>query len=124
MIALRRPLSSWSGRLALASLAVATLAFPALAQAQAHRARVAQTLARQIAANGPGTVEALVQAPQSEIDRLSKTYGLRIVRRLALGALVCSIAAAMRSRMAMGGRPSNSCNVGWVAANSPFRLAM
>src|SRR5262245_21627983 len=76
-----------SGRFAVASLVVAILACPVVAEAQAHRARIAQTLASKLATKA-GSAEALVQAPQSEIDRLAKTYGVRIVKRLALGALL------------------------------------
>ena len=80
----RRPPSSVSASLAIASLA-AILVCPLAADAQA---RLSSELANKIAAAVRGSINVIVQAPQSEIDRLSRTYGVRVVKRLGLGAVL------------------------------------
>src|SRR6185369_6076149 len=97
MITSRRPRLSGCATLALASFVAALFVCPAAAEAQAHRARLAQTLATQLSTTRTANIRALVQAPQSEIDRLSKTYGVRVVKRLALGAVLSGSAAQVNA---------------------------
>jgi hypothetical protein len=59
----------------LIGLTAAVLAAPAPAMAQ-HRARLARNLADNLSKAAPGTLNVIVEGPQSEIDRLARAYGL------------------------------------------------
>jgi serine protease AprX len=78
---------------------------PAAAQ---HRARLSRSLADQIATGG--NVRVVVQAPQAEVDRLAKTYGVRVTRRLGLGAVLVGNSSQV-SRLA------SDSNVGALSAD-------
>jgi serine protease AprX len=59
---------------------------PATAGAQA-RDPLPKGLARQVE-SGASAIQFLVEGPQAEIDRLAESYGLRVVNRLAGGAML------------------------------------
>lgn len=89
---------TWPGRSACAWLGATVvlcmaLLVPTVAAAQ-HRARMSSDLAATVAAGGLGSLQVLVEAPQDEVDRIARTYGVRVVRRLALGALLEGSAGA------------------------------
>ena len=50
--------------------------------------RLSGTLATFVSEGASGTLRVVMQGPQSEVDRLAAAYGLRIVKRLELGAVV------------------------------------
>src|SRR6185295_13349987 len=58
---------------------------PAFAQ---HRARLDKSLAEQVRQQTWKTFTVFVDGPQSEIDRLLQTYGVKVVERFDGGALV------------------------------------
>jgi serine protease AprX len=72
--------------------AITFLAVDAAAQTRQHRARLSGSLAQQLSER-TGSVAVVVEAPQAEVDRLARTYGLRIQRRLASGAALVGDAA-------------------------------
>ncbi|MEO7191204.1 MAG: S8 family serine peptidase [Vicinamibacterales bacterium] len=75
------------GFLAVSLIVVAAgVNFPVAAQGVRHRARLAQGLEQQLATGAPGTFSVLLEASQSEVDRLVRTYGVRADRRLQMGA--------------------------------------
>ena len=53
-----------------------------------HRARLARGLESRVFVGSTELVRALLQAPQAEIDRLEQTYGIRVMKRLEMGAVV------------------------------------
>jgi hypothetical protein len=67
-------------------------ALPSSASAQ-HRARLSRDLTRQIQQNPDATVDVIAEGPQSEIDRIARQYGLRVVSRLDSGARLSGTAA-------------------------------
>src|SRR6187401_2807708 len=78
-----------------AVLAVATpLAAPE--QKRPHRARLSQGLARQVA-SGSAQIPVLYEGPQAEVDRLAQAYGLKVERKLGMGALFSGSAAAVNA---------------------------
>jgi serine protease AprX len=90
------PFYSFSRRLVVAGLAVAgaiAVLAPVDASAQ-HRARMGRSLAKQLA-DGGGQVSIVIEAPQAEVDRLARAYGLRVHRRLGMGAALQGSAAQL-----------------------------
>ena len=73
-------------------LIAAILAWPIPAEAQ-HRAHLSRGLTREIQQRPNATVGIIVDGPQSEIDRLARTYGLTVVSRLDSGAKLQGTAA-------------------------------
>jgi serine protease AprX len=69
------------------ALATITLLAPVDANAQ-HRARVARSLDAKVVDGNTETVRALVTAPSAEVDRIERTYGVRVVKRLDIGAVI------------------------------------
>ena len=53
-----------------------------------HRARLARGLESKVVVGSTESVRVLLQAPQAEIDRLAETYGIRVLKRLEIGAVV------------------------------------
>ena len=84
---------SFARRTALVGLLAAGVltVFTPLDAAAQHRARMSRDLARQLAEGG--TMRVVVEAPQAEVDRLARTYGLRVERRLGMGAALAGDAA-------------------------------
>ena len=75
------------GLVCVIGLTAFALATPSLASAQ-HKAKLSRGLASNISEGSPETQKALVELPQSEVDRLVSQYGIRIEQRLAMGALI------------------------------------
>src|SRR5690606_36949758 len=67
-------------------VAALTFVLPGSAEAQ-HRARLAGSLERQIARSA-SSIDVIVQAPQEEVDRIARSYGLTVKRRLQMGAVL------------------------------------
>lgn len=90
-------LLSFSRRVVVAGLlagsAIAVLA-PVSAEAQ-HRARIGRGLAKQLTESAGSPVAVLLEAPQAEVDRLARTYGVRVHRRLGMGAVLQGNAAQL-----------------------------
>src|ERR1700683_2030086 len=83
----RSPLTAYRRSAAVViGLAMTLLAssLPAFAQ---HRAALAKDLADDIKYRGTSTVNVLYDGPQSEVDRLAKTYHVKVVKRLDSGAV-------------------------------------
>ncbi|MDQ2635619.1 MAG: S8 family serine peptidase, partial [Actinomycetota bacterium] len=57
-------------------------------------------LAARIAANNSDNLKVVLEAPQSEVDRLVRTYGLRVSKRLGMGASVTGSAAQLNAMAA------------------------
>src|SRR5437899_1933496 len=81
------------GTLALLVAGVLAVAVPAAAQ---RRARLASDLARDLAQNTTAVLPILVQAPQSEVDRLALTYRLTVTKRIKSGAVLSGTAAQVK----------------------------
>ncbi len=73
-------------------LTAAIFALPVPAQAQ-HRARLSKGLAREVQQTPDVVVSVIAEGPQSEMDRLARTYGLQIVSRMDSGAKLTGTAA-------------------------------
>src|SRR5262245_45803805 len=86
-----RPFPSSPGRRAglitFIGLAAAILAAPLPASAQ-HRAKLSRGLTQQLATESAADVNVLYEGPQAEVDRLAGTYGVRVLKRLASGAVL------------------------------------
>ncbi len=67
---------------------------PSEALAQ-HRAELSRGLDVQIASGTTETIRVLVSGPQAEVDRLVGLYGLQLLKRLDMGALVGGTAAQL-----------------------------
>ena len=80
-------------------LIAAVLASPRPASAQ-HRAQLDGRLAEEIARNSGRTFNVIVDGPQSEMDRVARAYGLRIVKRLDSGALLSGTPSSCTSTCA------------------------
>ena len=52
-----------------------------------HRARLSQGLEARLAKDA-GPTDVVVQGPQAEVDRISRTYGVKVVKRLDMGAVL------------------------------------
>ena len=105
---------SWPS--ACVALGAVLLLLP-LSSAAQHRARVAGSLASALAAGAPGNAEAIITAPQEEVDWLARTYGVRVVKRLDMGALLWGSAAALDA-------VANDENVAALAANEVVMSTM
>ncbi|MEO8070353.1 MAG: hypothetical protein ABI652_03055, partial [Acidobacteriota bacterium] len=91
------------------------LCVPLAADAQ-HRARIGRRLDSQIATStGPLTV--VVQAPQSEVDRLVRTYGVQIAKRLDMGAVLSGTSAQLNG-------VASDANVAALAADAVVESTM
>src|SRR4029453_13369860 len=75
------------GLITFIGLIAAILAAPLPATAQ-HRAKLSRALVRQLSADGGAAVKVLYEGPQAEVDRLAGTYGVRVLKRLASGAVL------------------------------------
>ncbi len=84
------------GLVILLGLSLCTLLGPAPAFAQ-HRARMPQSLTAKLQAGGTAPVSVMVEDPQSEVDRLAQTYGVHVVKRLGMGAVLTGSAAQIDS---------------------------
>ncbi len=81
-------LTSRSARLlGLIGLTAAWLLVPTPADAQ-RRARMSQPVAEHVAELRSESLNVLYEGPQAEVDRLAQTYGVDIVRRLEMGAVL------------------------------------
>jgi subtilisin family serine protease len=87
----RRPLA-FVRLLVFIGLASILFSFPQHVFAQ-HRAEVSRGLDEQIASGAPGLFRVLVGGPQAEMTRLSDEYGLEVIKRLEMGALLSGTSA-------------------------------
>jgi serine protease AprX len=71
---------------------VASVTTPAVASAQ-HRARLSSDLAAALAQPGATDLHVVLEAPQSEIDRVIAAYGVSVVKRLQMGAVLAGTSA-------------------------------
>jgi serine protease AprX len=87
MIALvqRRAIHLWLSLFIGICLAIVTT--PAVASAQYH-ARLSSDLAAALAQPGATDLHVVLEAPQSEVDRIVATYGVTVVKRLQMGAVL------------------------------------
>src|SRR5690606_33743572 len=108
-LSIRRMSLCRSGLVGLLGATAITFLMPGAAQAQ-HKARMSRSLEQRVAQGGGTPVRFLVQAPQAEVDRLARTYGVEVVKRLALGALLSGTGSQI-TRVAGDG------NVGALAAD-------
>ena len=82
-----RPRRFGSRALATLFIGIAALSFsPRVAEAQ-HRAKLSKALAEQLTA-GSTSLNVVFQGPQAEVDRVAKTYGVLVTKRLDMGAVL------------------------------------
>ena len=89
----------WCGPLAAAAMVAAfsfAVAQPAAAQ-ERHRARIGAALQKRLASKISESLHVLVSGPQSEMDRLARAYGVRVVKRLGMGAVLSGSAQQVNS---------------------------
>ncbi len=99
--------SSSSRRVGVVWLLVATALtclVPGDAAAQ-HKARLAGNLAQRLTQSGGNQVDVIVELPQAEVDRISRSYGLRVKKRLGMGAVLSGDSAQIQ-------RVASDANVG------------
>lgn len=58
--------------------------------ASAQGARLSRGLQDRLADPATRAVNVIVQGPQAEIDRIAATYGVRVLKRLEMGAVVAA----------------------------------
>jgi serine protease AprX len=81
----RRSIHLWLSLLIGSCAAIVTT--PAVAAAQ-HHARLSSDLAAALAQPGAADLHVVLEAPQSEVDRVVSAYGVSIVKRLQMGAVL------------------------------------
>ncbi len=89
-----RPSTTCHRLLVLIGLIAISSIAPREAFAQ-HRALLSRGLDARIAAGGSDTIPVIVGGPQAEVDRLAGQYGLQVITRLEMGALVSGTAAQL-----------------------------
>ena len=102
------PASRVAAVLGLVLASALTFLTPAPAEAQ-HRARLAGSLQKRLAQKAPA-IDVIVEAPQAEVDRLARTYGLRVKRRLGMGAVLSGNSAQVQ-------QAASDANVAALAAD-------
>ncbi len=106
-VTFRRPSAQY--RLVCLIGLIAVLLDASAAQAQ-HRARMSSGLNTQLTSGGSAPTQVLVEAPQSEVDRLAATYGVHVQKRLGMGAVLTGTSAQLN-------QVAGDSNVGALNAN-------
>jgi subtilisin family serine protease len=77
-------------------IGLASLIFAAT-PAFARQARLSRALQEQLADPSVTSVNVILQGPQAEIDRIASSYGVRVVKRMDMGAVIAGSAAQVRA---------------------------
>ncbi len=92
MTVLVRPPTTCRRLLVLIGLIAIFTVVPREAFAQ-HRASLSRGLDAQIAAGGSDTLRVFLPGPQAEVDRVAGQYGLQVLKRLEMGAVLTGTAS-------------------------------
>jgi serine protease AprX len=74
------------------------------------RAKLSRTLEDRLSDPSVSSLNVIVQGPQSEIDRLASQYGIRVIKRLEMGAVVTGSPSEVKAL-------AGDANVGRLAAD-------